>query len=324
MFNSEAVLADTIDAALTAVDNAEGLEAELIVVDDGSTDGSAAVAQRKIADRLPFRVLSQPNRGRFEARRAGIEAASGDWILLLDSRFTLTPDALRFVAERLENGSRVWTSHVDIPVDSNPYAAFWKLLAELAWDDYFSHPRTTSFGVADFDRFPKGTTCFLAPRELLLEAIRAFRSSYSDLRHANDDTPLIRWIAEREAINISPEFRGSYVARARLSAFVRHSFHRGIVFLDGHGRTESRFAPVVFAFYPVSALFMLGAVRRPSLVPVTIGLLTAGGAALGLARRRTPFETASLAGLAAVYAAAHGAGMWRGLALLVRDRLRAG
>jgi glycosyltransferase involved in cell wall biosynthesis len=324
VYNSRNDIAATIGALVTAVRRAESIDAELVVVDDGSTDDSADVAELTLAGRLPLRIITQPNRGRFEARRAGIETAAEEWVLLLDSRLALDSEGLRFVAGRVAAGERVWTSHAEIAVDGNPYAAFWKLIAELAWSDYFSQPRTTSFGAADFDRFPKGTGGFLAPRSLLLEAIDSFHSRYADLRHANDDTPLLRWIAEREPIHISPEFRGSYGPRTRLWPFVRHSFHRGIVFLDGHGRNESRFAPVAFAFYPLSALLMLTAFRRPALLPATAGLASFAAAALGLARRRTPFEVASLAMLAPVYAAAHSAGMWRGLSLIVRDRLRAG
>lgn len=321
VYNARNNIAETIEAAVTAVERAGSLSAEIMLVDDGSSDGSAAVGEEACAERLPFRVLAQSNQGRFEARRAGVEAASGGWILLLDSRVSLTPDALRFVAERAARGERVWTGHVDIPVDRNPYGVFWKLLAELAWDDYFARPRTTSFGVANFDRYPKGTGCFFTPRQLLLDAIGAFRSRYADLRYANDDAPLIRWIAEREPIHVSPHFSGVYVARTRFRAFVRHAFHRGTVFLDGHGRAESRFYPVAVGFYPASALLVLAAIRRPLLVPLAVAAVGVAAGAFGLTRRRTAFEVASLAMATPVYAVAHGAGMWRGLGLLIRDRL---
>jgi hypothetical protein len=206
-------------------------------------------------------------------------------------------------------------------VAGDPYGTFWKLLAELAWNDYFDNPRTTSFGAADFDRFPKGTGCFVVPRQLLLDAIGSFRSRYSDLRYANDDGPLIRWIAERERVNVSPRFSGLYVPRSRLGAFVRHSFHRGIVFLDGHGRSESRFYLVVVGFYPASVLLALAAFRRPVVVPVVAATAAVAAGALGVKRRRAPFEIASLAVLAPIYGLAHGAGMWRGLALLARNRV---
>jgi glycosyltransferase involved in cell wall biosynthesis len=320
VYNARDHIAETIDAAVDAIERA-GFDAELVLVDDGSSDGSAEVAEAASAGRVPFRLVSQPNRGRFEARRAGVETASGEWILLLDSRLVLAPDALQFIAERLDNGDQVWTGHVDMEVDGDPYGTFWKLLAELAWNDYFDNPRTTSFGADDFDRFPKGTGCFVVPRQVLLDAIGSFRSRYSDLRYANDDGPLIRWIAERERVNVSPHFSGLYVPRSRLSAFVRHSFHRGIVFLDGHGRSESRFYPVAVGFYPASVVLVLAALRRPIIVPAaTVAAAAVAAGALGVKRRRAPFEIASLALLAPVYGLAHGAGMWRGLALLVRDR----
>jgi glycosyltransferase involved in cell wall biosynthesis len=321
VYNEAGYLPATVDALVEAIARS-GFEAELVLVDDGSTDGSAAAAERACAGRLPFRALTQPNRGRFEARRAGLEAAKGEWALLLDSRVTLASGGLAFVAERLDRDEKVWTGHVDIAVDGNPYAVFWKLLAELAWKEYFENPRTTSFDASGFDRFPKGTTCFLAPRRLLLDAVAAFRSRYADTRDANDDTPLIRWIAEREPIHISPSFSCLYQPRTRLHAFARHSFHRGVVFLDGHGRPESRLYPLVVAFYPVSALLCLALVRRPLLAPAAAAAVGAAAAVLAATRRRTPFEVGALAALAPVYAVAHSAGMWRGLALLIRGRLR--
>src|SRR5262249_54766452 len=184
-------LPKTIAALLTAVD-ASDFDAEVVLVDDGSTDDSVSVAREAIDGRVPLHVLSQPNRGRFEARRIGVHAARGEFVLLLDGRVRVHSDALAYVSDRIAQGRDVWTAHVDVEDDGNPYGAFWKLIAELAWSDYFDDPRDSSFGVEDFDRFPKGTTCFFARRELVLEAIAAFRSKYSDVRRANDDTPLLR------------------------------------------------------------------------------------------------------------------------------------
>jgi glycosyl transferase family 2 len=304
----------TIDALLTAV-SGSGFDAEVVLVDDGSTDDSVSVAREAIDGRVPLHVLSQPNRGRFEARRIGVDAARGAEVLLLDGRVRIHPDALAYVRERMTHGRDVWTAHVDVEDDGNPYGAFWKLIAELAWSEYFDDPRDTSFGVADFDHFPKGTTCFCAPRPLVQEAIAAFRSKYSDVRRANDDTPLLRWIAERRSINVSPGFRCTYRPRGDLEAFLRHSFHRGVVFVDGHGRPESRFYPAVGAFYPASLALALAAVRRPSVFVAAAGAVSIAAAAFGMSRGRSRFEVGSLAALAPLYAAAHGAGMWRGLSL---------
>ena len=286
-YNAREHIAGTIGALAVALKRS-GWPAELVVVDDGSTDGTADQACAAASGRMPIRVVRQPNTGRFAARRAGIEAAKGTHILLLDSRVQLAPDALAFVHRRLSE-TQVWNGHVHVVAEGNPFGAFWNVLVRLAWADYFAAPRTTTFDARTFDRFPKGTGCFLAPRTLLLEAVGAFRSRYEDLRLANDDTPLIRWIAEREPIGISPDFSCRYTPPATLGSFLRHAEHRGVVFLDGHGRSQSRFFPAVVAFYPVSAI-LAGVALRRSCAPTRAGDLGVG------CRSGRPFATLPLRG----------------------------
>jgi glycosyltransferase involved in cell wall biosynthesis len=321
--NEAAHLLETIEALDAAIERSD-FEAELILVDDGSTDGSAVVARDTVGERLSLRLLSQPNLGRLAARSSGVHAARAEFVLLLDGRVRIDSDALVFARSRVKAGERVWTGHVRVDAGGNLYGIFWLLLAELAWFDYFRQPRTVSFGAEDFDRYPKGTTCLLAPRKVLVEAIAAYRTRYADPRQANDDTPLIRWIAEHERIHISPHFGCDYRPRTTLSAFLRHSFHRGVVFVDGHGRRESRFFPVVAAFYPANVLLVLAVIRRPVICIPVAAVSSLAAVGLGVARRRRPRELASLALLTPVYALAHGAGMWRGLAMLVDSRIRDG
>ena len=321
VFNEAQHLPETIAALLAALDNSD-FDADIVFVDDGSTDGSGAVALAAArGDRVDFRVLTQPNRGRFEARRAGLEAAEGEWVLLLDGRVVIDRDSLAYVRERIER-ARIWTAHVDVHANGDLLAAFWALIAELAWSDYFDDPRDTSFGAEDFDRFPKGTTCLFAPRHLLLDAIGSFHSRYADLRNANDDTPVLRWIAEREPIHVAPGFRCVYRPRTTLKSFVRHSVRRGVVFVDGHGRRESRFFPAVVAFYPATAALALATFRRPVVAPAALLAASAAASAYGLLRRRSANEVASLAAVTPIYGLAHGLGMWRGLFTIVRERTR--
>jgi len=309
----------TIAALLAALDEG-GFDAELVVVDDGSADGSGEVARSEVADRIPVRIVRQPNRGRFEARRAGVAAAAGELVLLLDARVTLDRDALRFVLSRTEAGETVWNGHVRIESES-AFGIFWRLLAELAWRDYFDRPRTTSFGIEDFDRYPKGTTCFLAPRPLLASAFEHFRTRYSDIRLANDDTSVLRDLAVRQRIWISPEFGCVYAPRTSLARFFRHAVHRGVVFVDGHGTPASRFFPVVVAFFPVSAALLVATLRRPLVAPGAAIACGLAAAAYGARADRSRREIRTLALVTPVYALGHGLGMWRGLGELVRGRL---
>jgi hypothetical protein len=224
----------------------------------------------------------------------------------------LVPDALRFVRQRLAEAP-VWNGHVEVDAD-DAFGDFWRLLAELAWRDYFDDPRATSYGLEDFDRYPKGTTCFLAPRAVLVEAFSQFRSSYADIKLANDDTPILRAVAAQQRIHLSPEFACVYSPRANVGSFFRHAVHRGTVFVDGHGTPESRFFPAVVAFFPLSAALLL----RPRLVPAALaacGLAAVGyGAIAGRPRR----DLRTLALVTPLYALGHGLGMWRGALELLR------
>lgn len=67
---------------------------EVVLVDDGSTDGSGALCD-DFAERHPgqVQVFHQPNQGLGHTRNVGIEAAHGDWILFVDSDDAIVPDA---------------------------------------------------------------------------------------------------------------------------------------------------------------------------------------------------------------------------------------
>jgi glycosyltransferase involved in cell wall biosynthesis len=320
VFNEARHIRATLDALLVALARSP-FTAELIVVDDGSTDGSGDMARDAVDGRVPVEVVRQPNRGRLLARRAGLQAAAAPLVLLLDGRVRLEQDALAFVHTRVLHGEEVWTGHVNVEAP-NAFGRFWRLLAELAWRDYFDEPRTTSFGAAEFDRYPKGTTCFLAPRELLLRATVRFESRYTDPRSANDDTPILRELASARDIHVSPEFACTYSPRAGAAAFFRHAVHRGVVFLDGHGVPESRFFPAAVVFFPASAALVTAAWRRPWLVPAALAGCGVGAAAYALHAGRSREDARALALATPLYAVGHGLGMWKGLGQLLAARLR--
>jgi len=78
---------------------------ELILVDDGSADGSYALAQQ-ICRQLPnARCLTQPNQGSSVARNAGIELATADYLWFIDADDYLLSDQLGEIAKAIDAAS---------------------------------------------------------------------------------------------------------------------------------------------------------------------------------------------------------------------------
>jgi len=78
-----------------------GLEGEVVLVDDGSTDGTAEVARAQAAGWDRFRVVShRRNFGKTEALLTGADASEGDVIILYDADLQHLPDEIpRFLAK---------------------------------------------------------------------------------------------------------------------------------------------------------------------------------------------------------------------------------
>ena len=328
VYNEPCWIEVAVADAVAAVERSSFAEPELIVVDDGSDEETQAALTRLKAP-FPIRVISQENKGRFLARKVGVQVAGGDLVLLLDARVSLQADGLTFISEQLDTdgGLPIWNGHCEIELAGNPYARFWNVLTELAYRDYCANPRTMSYRIDEFDRYPKGTGCFLAPRQALLEAIENSYSRYEDTRDGNDDTSVIRLLAARQPINISPEFACIYRSRDELGPFLHHAFHRGCHFVDGWARAGGRFFGVILAFYPLSALAVALGLRRPRIAFAAMLAAPAACAGAGAALRRPPADCGALGLLGLPWLCVYAAGMWRGLWLALRayvTRRRAG
>lgn len=92
-FNEESL----IGGALGSLANLDYPAFEIIVIDDGSTDGTARIA-RRVADCYPeirFRIITQANAGKSWALNTGIMHAQGEFVLCVDSDSKLDSQALK-------------------------------------------------------------------------------------------------------------------------------------------------------------------------------------------------------------------------------------
>ncbi len=90
-------------AEILPVMETAGRRYEVIFVDDGSTDGSAAALARLKADHPHVRVLSfERNAGQTAAMAAGFEAARGDIVVTLDADLQNDPHDIPLLLERMQ------------------------------------------------------------------------------------------------------------------------------------------------------------------------------------------------------------------------------
>jgi glycosyltransferase involved in cell wall biosynthesis len=130
-FNQGHFLAEAIDSV-----SAQSFAAtELVIVDDGSTDSTAAVAKRYPA----ARYLVQPNLGLARARNRGLRAARCEFLVFLDADDRLRPGALEAGVHSLEAHPRAALTYgrcqridekgrpiptaLPVPMGRDPYAS---------------------------------------------------------------------------------------------------------------------------------------------------------------------------------------------------------
>lgn len=98
VYNGERYLAECIDSVLGQT----FADWELIIVDDGSTDGSGAIADRYCRHDDRIRVIHRVNGGMSVARNTGIESVSGEYVYFLDCDDILHPEALALLFDAIE------------------------------------------------------------------------------------------------------------------------------------------------------------------------------------------------------------------------------
>ena len=102
VYNKETFLRRALDALL----NQEGTnedDYEVFAVNDGSTDGSAAILEEYAQSDNRVRILTQQNQGLSMARNNGVEPARGEYIWFVDADDTFSPHSVRLICDAMDN-----------------------------------------------------------------------------------------------------------------------------------------------------------------------------------------------------------------------------
>lgn len=196
-YNAERWIAATLDSALAQT----WPRCEIIVVDDGSRDGSLALARSYEAKGV--KVIAQSNAGAAAARNAAYRAAQGDFIQFLDADDLIAPDKIALQMGRLRTGppgaiaSCAWARF-----QNDPHEAVFR--PEPAWRDF---PVAVDFLRLHFNEgwmmFP---AAWLVPR-MVAEAAGPWDTRLS----LNDDGEYFcRVVVAASAILFCPEARSFY------------------------------------------------------------------------------------------------------------------
>ncbi len=95
---------DTIEQVVTAVRGSSTKEIEIILVDDGSTDGTREIIERQLSSAVDRVVYHSENRGKGAAVRSGLCEITGDVVIIQDADLEYSPDDYSILLEPIVSG----------------------------------------------------------------------------------------------------------------------------------------------------------------------------------------------------------------------------
>lgn len=137
-YNAEAYLQRCLDSIFSQ----EFADYEVIVINDGSNDGTAVLLEEYASKHPNLQVLTQSNQGMATARNRGLEVAQGDYVMFVDSDDRLCSNVLATLAPQVSGedvigfGTQIYNESTGNLTD-NPIRP---TAATTGWE-YFNHER---------------------------------------------------------------------------------------------------------------------------------------------------------------------------------------
>ena len=126
-FNEVATIQDVVEAVRSV--RMEGVTFEIVIVDDGSTDGTDTLCRESLAGKIDVFERQPENRGEGAAIRRGLSAASGEIVLIQDADLEYSPSEYpKLLAPLLANQADVVLGSRFAGSDPHRVVYFWHMV----------------------------------------------------------------------------------------------------------------------------------------------------------------------------------------------------
>ena len=241
--------AETLDECLTSLERLTYPDFEVIVVNDGSSDGTGAIARQHPS----CRVIDLDHAGLSAARNAGLAAATGDIVAYTDADVRVDPDWLTYLVQPFASADVVAAGGLSLPPLDSPWMAHCVARAPGGPTHVLLDDRTA-------EHVPG---CNLAVRRDALRAIGGFNPIY--LR-AGDDVDVC-WRLQKAGgrIEFVPAALVWHHHRASVRAYWRQQvgYGEGQSWLVPHHRERFTGAKIAWKGHIYSPLPFVRSLSRP-------------------------------------------------------------
>lgn len=218
VYNAESSVAGTVECLLS-----QGYEAlEVILVDDGSTDGSGRICDGISKENPSVKVIHKPNGGVSSARNAGLEVASGYYVMFLDADDLLKPGTLesmgKYEADMVMAG---FEKIVDGKVTETNVPAL-----EAFYEGQSGIVRFLDDNIGEKDCYLLNSSCFKLYRKELIDTLR--HRFDEDMKYGEDKLFVFRYLPYVQTVATLPVPVYEYILhKDSLSSDVSSDAHIG-------------------------------------------------------------------------------------------------
>lgn len=267
-----------LDELFESLKNQTGIDksrVEIILIDDGSTDGTVAAAKKhKALDEFAdFKIISQPQRmGLAQARFDGAQAAKGKYISFVDKKTRPDPN---YFASFMAKKRDIIIGNVYMDPKRSVWDALLTAIRIRLYRPYFNQAfDDILLDHAAYKRFKNkgGGGAMFVRRDYFLKAAKGLKRGFN----VNDDSQLITKLSTYDSILKSSSPKILYINRVGLRENLGHIYNRGPKFVDFYIQPGTRFFPYIMTLLLVIALNSLIVSLSPSLMLLELRIIITG------------------------------------------------